>query len=111
MEWEETHFSVILVRGSQVYEHFYIFVALSTRLELCVDDTLNIPRCGKGRDSGLPSSGLSRYLSNIGSSLTTCCVAVDRMDALCELKSLDWKYRFQNSASDNYTPSHRQLCG
>ena len=29
----------------------------------------------------LPSSSLSKYLSKMGSSLTTCCVADDRIDA------------------------------
>lgn len=52
-----------------------------------------------------PSSSLSRYLSKMGSSLTTCCVADDRIDARWALKSLDWKYRFQNCSSESFNQS------
>ena len=52
-----------------------------------------------------PSSSLSKYLSKMGSSLTTCCVADDRIEARWALKSLDWKYRFQNCSSESFNQS------
>ena len=50
---------------------------------LCWQDP---PGLNKGSS---PSSGFSRYLSKIASSLTTCWVAVERMEARCEWKSFD----------------------
>jgi len=70
----------------EVYEHVNLIISRFSRFQLYGIHVGKI-RGPKKRDP--PSSGFSRYLSKMASSLTTCWVAVERMEARCEWKSFD----------------------
>lgn len=70
----------------EVYEHVYFFIPRSSRFQFY---RVEVSRIGSTEMKDPPSSGFSRYLSKIASSLTTCCDAVERMEARCEWKSFD----------------------
>ena len=70
----------------EVYERVYFFIPRFSRFQLY---RVYVSRIGRTQKKDSPSSGFSRYLSKIASSLTTCCDAVERMEARCEWKSFD----------------------
>ena len=78
VEGQASNFFMVHIGCCEVYEHVYFIVPRFSRFQFYGIYVVKI-RGAKVKDP--PSSGFSRYLSKIASSLTTCWVAVERMEA------------------------------
>lgn len=96
-----TYFAMVHICRAEINEPFDALLSYATGFQFYCKWNSEPHHNNRITRHNQPSSSFSRYLSRMGSSFTTCCVAEDRIDARCALNNLDWKYRFQNSASES----------